>query len=230
MGEPFGLDYGQAAATRPTTEDEIAFEALRVGAALLVAFCDPPSWGEFRDRRNRKLAQRGAKDLFSKFPGKQGQSAISWMTQSYGAVLAAQRRAAATEEGGEKAESLEATAEVDDWLSAIVAQRWPVDSGEPIAFADEVWWLPEGPGDPERWVVNAKARLSANIEAITVALWPDSPKLLPVFAEWAGVSAEALQQMRGVTSDWQHVAPQWGNLLQPDRLSYIELMESASDV
>lgn len=229
MGEPLGLDYSYAAATRPTTEDEVAFEALRVGAALLVAFCDPPSWGEFNDRKTRKLARRGAADLFSKFSGAQGQAAISWLTQSYGAVLAAQRRAAAAEETGEKAANLEATAETDDWLSAIVGERWPVDSEGAIKFADEVWWMPEGTSDPEPWVVSMSARLSASIEAISVALWPDCRKLQPVFFEWTGVGLESAQQMRGISSDWRHVAPQWANLLQPERRSYIELMESAGD-
>jgi hypothetical protein len=226
MGEPRGIDYDYAAVTAPTSQEEIGFQALRCGTALLVAFCDPPSWGAtFTDRKTKRLARRGAGDLFERFSSEQGQAAISWLTQSYGRVTAeARRRAAAEEPDPGRAAMYEATADQDDWLAAIVGERWPVDNEPAKEWADSIGHPPDL-HESESHVLNQRARVDASIEPISVVLWPEARDLHAVFLDWTG--GPTIDIGPGVTSDWHQVAPQWANLIGPDRRSYMEVVESA---
>lgn len=223
VAKAVGLDYFESFFEPPETDEELAFQAMRCGAELMVAFADPDGW-IVEGRPLRRLARRGANRLQRALAEDSGRDAISWVTQSYGRVMASARRNSMAEAGPEKQASLAATADMDEWLAELAGALRPVDPGHPaIGYAFEVGG-PLPAADPEPAVKDANDRLVCAIQAICLATWPRAEELAPVFLDWA-TSYEGLTMRRVVNSDWLHVAAQWTNLLDPSRRrSYREVM------
>ena len=227
IAQGLGFDYDRSIFRPPDSKSALGFEALRCCSGLLVAFTYPDAWPR-GGRGERRLGKRAAALTRDAFRDDRGRDAISWATQRYGRVMAAIHRAAHNDFN--VAASAEATADADEWLAGLVDDVWPVNNyHDALAFAQHCCAQRRScPPDAsmERW--SADARLTATVEMLCIATWPDAGVLEGAFVTWSyGLD---ITFDSGVLSDWLHVANFWGNLIDPARRqSHDEVITSLTE-
>lgn len=223
MAARCGVDYDESASVPPESESATAFEALRACSSLLMAFAYEDAWPG-GDRKARKSGKRGAALVRGSFSTDSGRDAISWITQQYGLVLAAMRRRAA-QESPERAEPMQATAEVDEWLAGLVEKAWPVEGhDDELGFARQHNQSRSYDIDNPDAMVDLHAhadRVRATVEMLSVAMGPAAEEIIPALTPWTYMFDITFAQ--ALALDWRHVGEHWANLIQPERRSYIDV-------
>lgn len=225
MAERCGVDYAESAVAVPATESQLAFEALRSCAPLLIAFAYEDAWPS-DDRTARKVGKRGASMVRQSFSDDPGRDAISWITRRYGHVLADMRRRAVPEHP-ERTGAYGETAEADEWLAGLVSRAWPVVGHDAaLSFARDRHESRSYDIDNPDAMVDLRAhaaRVAATVEMLSIATWPAADEIIPVLTPW--IYMFDLRFAKALLIDWRHVGNHWANLIQPERRSYADVAE-----
>lgn len=226
IADRLGFDYDVSAVTAPASYESLALEAMRCCADLLIAFTYEDAWPR-EGLKQRRAAKRAARLIQDAVLQPRGRDAISWIAQRYGQGMADVHHRAANKDPA-RAEDLRATAEMDLWLSGVVAAEWPLQGHDAaLAYAEEcAGFSPVEDLDNPEAIVDLRGqacRTGATVEAICIASWPDAETLDPVFMQWW---LGDLEHWAVLASDWTHVAPYWANLLREERRPWAEVADS----
>jgi hypothetical protein len=233
MASKLGLNYYLSALDPPSSDTELAFEALRCGEQLLHAFTYPGEWPTegFMNGLSGREARKAAKYLIRVLTSDSGRDAVSVMAEQYGQVMAATWRDAADEaEDDQSADRLRLQATLSHRLASLAATVWPVDGYQAVRqSAAEAKPISYEIGNPDALVNLAldARRMRAYADALAVAMWNrfddfERAILLPV---WDFSPPYAMV----TTASWAFVGKFWTNLLRDSPLSTSEVRQRARE-